>query len=106
MVAPGYVGGHIVVVHVEHLLAPPLRPLLVTCGHVDLYWSFREDDGTDVASFDHPRAVDLGPFPLAADKLSAHPGVGGDDAHGPSDLGAAHLYGGVDPVDEDPVGHF
>ena len=43
------------------------------------------------------------PLALAPAQLLAHAGVGGDDAHGASDLGAADLDGGIDAVDDDAV---
>ena len=105
VVAPGDVGGHLVVVHVEHLLAAPLSALLVAGGHINLYWSFRENDRPDVAALDHARALSFGPLALAPDQLLAHLGVDGHDANGPRHLGAADLDRGVHIVHHHPLGH-
>ena len=62
VVATGNVCGHFVVVHVEHLLAAALSALLVAGGHIDLYWSFGEDDGPDVPALDDAGTLSLRPI--------------------------------------------
>ena len=100
VVTAGDVGGHLVVVHVEQLLAATLSTLLVAGGHVDLYRGFREDDRPDVTSLDHSRSPRLRPIPAGGGRAPTHLGVGGHHAHGPGHFGAAHLDGGVHPVDQ------
>ncbi len=99
MVAAGDIGGHLVVVQVEHLLASPAGSFTIVGGEVHLDRGVGEHHRADVPALDHRGPVGRQPFPLTENHLGPHLRVGGHRAHGPRHLGVADLDGGVDPVD-------